>query len=457
MRTSISILAVLPAVLMLGGCYVTPMHGGATVMAGAYVEPAVIYVREPPPAPRVVTHAPPPPVQNAIWVDAHWDWQGRWVWVDGRWETPRAGYVWTAPVCDRAPGGGYHYYPGYWRRQDVQPAPVYVRPGTVRVSVAPSGHVQPGTVHVTPTHPNPGTVHVTPTNPGTVHVTPTNPGTVHVTPTNPGTVHVTPTNPGTVHVTPTQPNPGTVTVTQPGVRPGTTVTVNPGPNPGVRPGTTVTVNPGPNPGTRPGNVVVTPGPGPTTQPGNTVTVTPGPNPGVRPGNTNVTVRPGPGPALQPGQVQANPTLPGSQPGNVVVTPGVRPGVNPINTNRPGQATVTPGQVNPRPNVNVQPGTATPGVVNPSITPGTTTQQPGFVNLTCSVGTSAAPRSGYITVNGQGFSNDATVMIGGVYAPVVARQPSALRAQVPANSSGGQVSVSSGGRTARCGNLSITGG
>jgi hypothetical protein len=432
MRTSISILAVLPALLMLGGCYVTPMHGSATVTAGAYVEPAVIYVREPPPAPRVVTQAPPPPVQNAIWIDAHWDWQGSWVWVEGRWETPRAGYVWTSPVADRAPGGGYHYYPGYWRRQDVQPAPVYVRPGSVRVSVAPSGYVQPGTVYVTPNQPvQPGTVHVTPNQP-------VQPGTVHVTPNQP-------VQPGTVHVTPTP------------TRPGTTVTVNPGPNPGVRPGTTVVVNPGPNPGTHPGNVVVTPGPGPTTQPGNTVVVNPGPNPGVRPGNTNVTVRPGPGPVVQPGQVQANPTLPGSQPGNVAVTPGVRPGVNPLHPTRPGQATVTPGVVNPRPNVNVQPGTATPGVVNPSITPGTTTQNPGFVNLTCSVGTAGAPRNGYITVNGQGFTNDATVMIGGVYAPVVARQAGSLRAQVPGNSGGGQVSVSSGGRTARCGNLSIIGG
>jgi hypothetical protein len=433
------LLSILAVVSLLGGCYVTPMRGGGTVMAGAYVEPSVIYVREPPPDVRVTAQTSPPPVANAVWIDAHWDWQGSWVWVEGRWETPRAGYVWTAPVADRAPGGGYHYYPGYWRRQEVQPAPVYVRPGAVRVSVGPSpgsGYVQPGTVHVTPNQPHPGTVHVHPTQPGTVHVNPTHPGTVHVNPTHPGTVHVTPTQPGTVHVTPTQPGTVHVTPTHPG-----TVHVNPGPNPGVRPGTTVTVNPGPNPGVRPGT---------------NVTVTPGPSPGVRPG-TNVTVTPGPNPGVRPGQVQPNPTMPGNQPTNVAVTPGVRPGVvNPI-TNRPGQATVRPGVVNPRPNVVVQPGTATPGTVNPVITPGVTTDTPGIANLACRLASPRAPRSGYITVNGQGFGSDATVMIGGVFAPVVGRQSNALRAQVPANSSGGGVSVQSAGRTASCGSLSIIGG
>jgi hypothetical protein len=60
------------------------------------------------------------------------------------------------------------------------------------------------------------------------------------------------------------------------------------------------------------------------------------------------------------------------------------------------------------------------------------------------------------VSGTGFGQGTTVMIGGNIASVSTAENGRLRAQVPRDSSGGQVSVQDGNRRANCGNLEIVG-
>src|SRR5258708_40181632 len=100
MKKSLLIGSVLAPVtlLLLGGC----------------AERTVYVDRPPAPPPAetvVVNEAPPPPQKEVIveapatgyyWVPGYWSWQGRWIWIGGRW-TPRP--------HPRAVGG-----PGHWGR-----------------------------------------------------------------------------------------------------------------------------------------------------------------------------------------------------------------------------------------------------------------------------------------------------------------------------------------------------
>jgi hypothetical protein len=120
--------------------------------------------------------------------------------------------------------------------------------------------------------------------------------------------------------------------------------------------------------------------------------------------------------------------------------------------------VTPTD-NPRPNTTttVQGGvrTGSPGTASVAVG-GANQNAGGTVALTCRTNTERAPRGGYITVSGTGFGQGATVTIGGNMAAVSATQNGRLRAEVPRDSNGGQVSVRDGNRTANCGNLQIVG-
>jgi len=80
-----------------------PVYGGAVVE----VE------NEPPPV--QVEARPVVPYQGAVWIEGHWDWRGRWVWVPGFWERPRAGWVWVAHHWQRW-RGRWRYVPGHWQR-----------------------------------------------------------------------------------------------------------------------------------------------------------------------------------------------------------------------------------------------------------------------------------------------------------------------------------------------------
>lgn len=85
--------------------------------------PAQVVIQQPPPQ-QVVVQAPPPPQVEIIppapsvevvWVPGFWSWNGRWMWMSGRWAYPphrHAIWIGGAWVGERH---GYRYHPGHWR------------------------------------------------------------------------------------------------------------------------------------------------------------------------------------------------------------------------------------------------------------------------------------------------------------------------------------------------------
>lgn len=99
-------LVALAAAVVVAGCVVEPVGGGA----GVYVGPAYA-----PPAPEyeVIGVAPAP---GYIWSGGYWGWVGgRYVWRRGRWIAPRRGYSWVRPHWERG-RDGWRFEGGHWRR-----------------------------------------------------------------------------------------------------------------------------------------------------------------------------------------------------------------------------------------------------------------------------------------------------------------------------------------------------
>jgi hypothetical protein len=60
---------------------------------------------------------PPPPNENAKWVDGYWIWKGSaYSWNAGRWVTPRPGMVYLPPMLVRLRSGELLYYAPTWRK-----------------------------------------------------------------------------------------------------------------------------------------------------------------------------------------------------------------------------------------------------------------------------------------------------------------------------------------------------
>jgi hypothetical protein len=72
-----------------------------------------IVIGTPPPVPRVVRVAPPPPARAYVWVPGYWyPVKNRYRWREGYWALPPSpGAIWVGPryVAGR-------YYVGYWDR-----------------------------------------------------------------------------------------------------------------------------------------------------------------------------------------------------------------------------------------------------------------------------------------------------------------------------------------------------
>jgi hypothetical protein len=98
---------VLTAALGLGGCY-------ASARGVYYPGEAEVDVQSEPPPPQVEVR-PALPYANGVWIEGHWAWRGRWVWVGGRWEGARVGHVWVPHHWERF-GPRWRYLPGHWRR-----------------------------------------------------------------------------------------------------------------------------------------------------------------------------------------------------------------------------------------------------------------------------------------------------------------------------------------------------
>jgi len=135
------------------GCIV---RGSARVRPVRVVAPSVevqapvgVVVYDAPPPPRTtVSVRPAAPIQGAIWVEGHWQWNGAsYIWIDGFWEQPRAGYVYVQPRWERR-GRGWVYVEGNWRSGGRGRVNVRgrgrgrgrVAPGRGRVDVRPRGN-----------------------------------------------------------------------------------------------------------------------------------------------------------------------------------------------------------------------------------------------------------------------------------------------------------------------------
>jgi hypothetical protein len=98
--------------------------------------------------------------------------------------------------------------------------------------------------------------------------------------------------------------------------------------------------------------------------------------------------------------------------------------------------------------------ATPATASGSGVAATNTTVTGRGNLRCSINTARAPQGGFITVRGNGFGSQTVVRIGAHTAAIVNRRGSELRVQVPRNTAGGMVSVTTNNRSANCGRLQV---
>jgi hypothetical protein len=407
-------LLILPALLLVSGCWAT-VRGGWRVEA-TYSAPAEVIVSAPPPALRADVDPPPPPRQDAVWVDGYWKWEGRWVWEAGHWETPRAGYVWVAPVAHDH-GGRITYYGGYWAPADRPPPPRYRERSTVvvahppRVIVrAPRPEPEPRVI-VRPAQPEP--------EPRVVVRPPQRPPEPEPEPR----VVVRPPQPQPeprVVVRPPQPQPEPRVVVRPPQRP-------PEPEPEPR----VVVRP---PQPQPGVVVRPPAQQPPTI--------------VAEGEGRV-VAPRPREPQPPARVdQPSPNV---QPGVRVPTPRVIPHQE-ANTDAPSPRE-QPNVRQPTPRV-VPHAEANAEVGSPR-DPGGIRQAPERGPITCRIDAVRAPEGGLVGITGTGFGASASARIGGRVAEVVERGAGRMVVRVPGSAGGGNVTLIEGNRTGNCGMLSIS--
>lgn len=416
MRRLVWLGAFLALAISAQGC--TYSYCPGTADAEAYIEPPhVVAQAAPPPPPVQVEVQPAQPTVQSVWVDGHYSFEaGRWVWIAGSWQTPRAGYVWQAPV-GVAVSGGVRYHPGYWRPAQAEPPPVYRQPSAVAVTVHAQGGVNTsGSQQVVVQQPNYGGNVVVQAQPaqsgqsvGTVVVQgqPAHSGGVQVV-----AAQAQPAHSGSVQVVAAQPA-GNVVVAQP-VRGGVGVVA-------AQPagaGTVVAAQP-----VRGGVGVVA-----AQQPvgaGTVVAAQP-----VRGGVGVVAAQP-----VGAGTVQAAPV------GRTGVRPGTVVGPQQANGTVGVQAGVRPATVG---------GIGQGGV---SVRGGAVTQAQG--QLSCRLAAPFAPRGGAVVINGSGL-NGAVVMIGGTIAPTMSGSANQVTVQVPSSSRGGTVTVSANGQNASCGGLRITG-
>ncbi|MDQ3032774.1 MAG: hypothetical protein M3Y87_10180, partial [Myxococcota bacterium] len=102
------------------GCGGARVRGRATIVAPRPPTARLEVRTAPPPRPAhvVVTAPAQPPMQGAIWVEGHQEWDGRgYVWIDGYWLEPQPDCRFTQPSWERR-GGSWVYDPGGCRGRD---------------------------------------------------------------------------------------------------------------------------------------------------------------------------------------------------------------------------------------------------------------------------------------------------------------------------------------------------
>lgn len=116
MRTSFFTVPVLGlglVALLAGGCVERRVYVQGPPVVVAPVPGAVVVSDAPPPPPSEVVVVAPSPAY--VWVPGYWDWEGRWVWIGGRWAVPPHPHaVWVGGQWTRH-GHGYVWIGGRWR------------------------------------------------------------------------------------------------------------------------------------------------------------------------------------------------------------------------------------------------------------------------------------------------------------------------------------------------------
>jgi len=462
----------------------------------------IVVTQPPPPVPLTVELRPPQPSASSAWIEGHWTYNGMWVWVDGTWVSGYSGWLWTAPAIVIV-DGYYVLHRGYFRQPRYQPAPAYINPGRITISVGaqvaanpryqsggqPSAQPDPSQAPVD--QPRvlevPGAIVRTPPAP-TVTATPglvlSTPREVGHGPSDQRSVLVAPG--ATVIARPIDPQPASPAASQP-TAPSGPVTAPP-PMSNVAP---VIERPTPQrplppqvatPEKIPGRIstpVPVPEPQPAPQP-----VVVAPQPAVvapsKPSDPPARVAPSGNATLGPrransgqGQQQAAEQPAPQRPSNLdamrsqaerqrdddrarnaaQTAPG-RPS--------PPPAAATPSSIGqargkPAPAAHVLPSggatrSAGRGRKDPEPTP---TKKPTAV-ISCSLIASEAPRGGQLDLHGEGFGATLVVRIGGKVARILRRNATDIRVQIPRDSAGGSVTVHAGATTGECGSLTIIG-
>ncbi len=100
---------------------------------GVHPEPEFVAVDYPPPA-AVVEIVSEHPRDDAVWVDGHWIWRGRyWVGKRGGWVLPGEGVSYCRPEIRYTRRGGLLYAEGVWHDAHgaVIDAPPFLLPAAV--------------------------------------------------------------------------------------------------------------------------------------------------------------------------------------------------------------------------------------------------------------------------------------------------------------------------------------
>lgn len=111
LRRIVTAVCIFATITIAAGCFITPNgRGGVTVG----LHPGIVVYRQPPPPRQTVIVRPAAPHPQAVWVEGHWQWNGRqYVWVDGYWAQHRQDHRYVAPHWEQQ-GNGWVYYEGYY-------------------------------------------------------------------------------------------------------------------------------------------------------------------------------------------------------------------------------------------------------------------------------------------------------------------------------------------------------
>jgi hypothetical protein len=111
LRSAFTLVLALMTGSLAVGCFVTPTRGGLAIVG---LSPGVVVYRQPPHPQQTVMVRPNAPHPNAVWVEGHWQWDGRQhVWVDGYWAQYRPNQRYVGPRWERQ-GNGWVYYEGHY-------------------------------------------------------------------------------------------------------------------------------------------------------------------------------------------------------------------------------------------------------------------------------------------------------------------------------------------------------